>query len=183
MNYKTLKKLNLLALCAFLFIIIGGTKVQADTVETAGDYIQIAIPAIGFGTTLLLKDKEGSWQFTKHFATTFLTTHALKYLVDKERPDGSGNNSFPTGHTSAAFQGATFIHLRYGWKWSVSAYAGAAFVGYSRVDSDNHYVEDVVAGAVLGILSGYLFVTPWEDVAITPVAGNGNLGLMLSKRF
>ncbi len=178
-----LKKINILILCAFVLIIISGSNVQADTVETAGDYIQIAIPAIGFGTTLLLKDREGSWQFTKHFATTFLTTHALKYLVDKERPDGSGNNSFPSGHTSAAFQGATFIHLRYGWKWSIPAYAGAAFVGYSRVDSDNHYVEDVVAGAALGILSGYLFVTPYEDLSVTPIASNGNYGLMLSKQF
>ncbi len=174
---------KLLLIFAFLSLIINSSYAQADEIETTGDILQIAIPAIGFGTTLLLKDREGSWQVTKHFATTFLTTHALKYLVDKDRPDGSGNNSFPSGHTSAAFQGATFIHLRYGWKWSIPAYAGAAFVGYSRVDSDNHYVEDVVAGAAIGILSGYLFVSPWENISLIPVADNGNYGLMLSKQF
>jgi membrane-associated phospholipid phosphatase len=173
----------IISLILFSLIILPVKTVQADDVETAGDILQIAIPAAGFGTTLLLRDWEGSWQFTKHFATTTLVTHSLKYLVEKERPNGSDNKSFPSGHTSAAFQGAAFIHQRYGWKWGIPAYAGATFVGYSRVHSDNHYVEDVIAGAALGMLSGYFFITPYEDVTITPIAGGKNIGLMISKKF
>jgi len=70
--------------------------------------------------------------------------------VDKKRPTGS-NQSFPSGHTSAVFQGAAFIHKRYGLKQAAAAYIGATFVGYSRVESDKHFTEDVIAGAALGI--------------------------------
>ncbi|MCD4677175.1 MAG: phosphatase PAP2 family protein [Desulfobacula sp.] len=178
-----LKKIIVAGALISLLFTLNSSFAAADEIETAGDILQIAIPAVAYGTTFFLKDKTGRTQFYKHFLTTVVTTHALKFAIDKKRPEGGGSDSFPSGHTSAAFQGATFIHKRYGWKYSIPAYAGAAFVGYSRIYSDNHYIEDVLAGAALGIISGYIFVTPMNDITVSPIAGNGTYGLMISKSW
>ena len=125
-------------------------RVSAETsAESVGDILQIALPAAAFGMTFGYDDPGGRTQFYKSFFSTLGTTYALKLMVDKERPDG-GNMAFPSGHTSAAFSGASFIQRRYGWKYGVPAYAAAAYVGWSRIDADAHYVEDVVAGAAIG---------------------------------
>jgi membrane-associated phospholipid phosphatase len=79
--------------------------------------------------------------------------------------------------------GATFIHKRYGWKYAVPAYIAATYVGYSRVEADKHYVEDVIAGAAIGVLSSYFLTTPYDDLEITPLVGNGVYGVYISKRW
>ena len=73
--------------------------------------------------------------------------------------------------------GAAFIHERYGWKHSIPAYVGAAWVGYSRVDEDKHYTEDVLASAAIGIIASRIFTTPYERLEITAVAGSGYYGI------
>ncbi|MBF0195251.1 MAG: phosphatase PAP2 family protein [Magnetococcales bacterium] len=154
----------------------------SDGVETTGDILQVLIPTAGLVTTRYLDDDEGSIQFLKSFGATFVTTQLLKYTVDKKRPNGS-DRSFPSGHTSAAFQGASFIQMRYGWKYGIPSYLGAAFVGYSRVETDHHYVIDVIAGAALGIASNYYFTTPYDGFTIKPTASNGFYGISLAKNF
>ncbi|MBF0382126.1 MAG: phosphatase PAP2 family protein [Magnetococcales bacterium] len=156
--------------------------VGSDTIETTGDVLQILIPTAGIAATRYLDDDEGSIQFLKSFATTFVITQGLKRAVDKKRPNGS-DQSFPSGHTSAAFQGASFIQMRYGWKYGIPSYLGAAFVGYSRVESDHHYVIDVIAGAGLGIASNYFFTTKYKGFTIKPTANRGVYGISLAKSF
>jgi membrane-associated phospholipid phosphatase len=156
--------------------------VAADATETAGDVLQILIPAVAYGTTFYLDDAEGRPQFYKSFFTNLAVTYGLKAAIDKERPNGA-DDSFPSGHTSAAFQGAAFIHRRYGWKHSIPAYLGSAFVGYSRVESDNHYVEDVLAGAAIGIISSFYFAKPYRGVEIAPYAAQGSYGIRISKAW
>jgi membrane-associated phospholipid phosphatase len=82
-----------------------------------------------------------------------------------------------------AFQGATFIHKRYGKKYSIPAFIGAAFVGYSRVEADKHYTEDVLAGAAIGICSSLYFTRPYKGFTVTPTANGGTYGLTFAKRF
>ena len=53
--------------------------------------------------------------------------------------------------------------------WCPPAYAGAAFVAYSRVYADKHYVEDVLAGAAIGIIASEIFTTPRDNVSISPI--------------
>jgi membrane-associated phospholipid phosphatase len=127
-----------------------------DNVERAGDFLQVLVPAVGYGMTFYKGDDEGRTQFYKSFAATVGATQLLKSTIDATRPNGGGR-SFPSGHTSAAFQGAAFIHARYGIEQAWPAYAAAAFVGYSRVDSDNHHTRDVIAGAALGIAASFYF--------------------------
>jgi hypothetical protein len=99
--------------------------------------------------SLMKGDSEGTKQWAEGALWTSVATHTLKFAVDEERPNGNDNNSFPSGHTSAAFQGAAFLQMRYGWEYGVPAYAAASFVGYSRVHGEYHYWRDVAAGAAL----------------------------------
>ena len=154
----------------------------ASKTEKTGNVLKFLIPSIAYGSTGYFNDAEGRVQFYKSFATNFVATEGLKSIIDKERPNGL-NESFPSGHTSAAFQGASFIHKRYGMKYAIPTYIGAAFVGYSRVESDNHYIEDVLAGAAIGIASSFYFTTPYKGFTVKPTANNGAYGVSLSKAW
>ncbi len=65
--------------------------------------------------------------------------------------------SFPSGHTSWAFQWATATSL-YAKKWyvAVPCYAYAASIGFSRMVMGVHYPSDVLAGALLGSGSAWV---------------------------
>jgi membrane-associated phospholipid phosphatase len=64
----------------------------------------------------------------------------------------SGNGSFPSGHTIAAFSVATVIARRYGnHHWvPYAAYGLAALVGFSRLSLSSHFLSDVFMGGALG---------------------------------
>ena len=154
--------------------------------ELAGDILQIAIPATAYASTFYMKDSEGRAQFYKSFFTNLGITYTLKYAIDKQRPENHGYQSFPSGHTSAAFQGASFIHKRYGWKYALPAYLGATYVGWSRMEgeSDKHDIIDVIAGAGIGIASSFIFTKPYDNgVQVTPVATSNFWGITFSKKW
>ncbi|MCK5738960.1 phosphatase PAP2 family protein [bacterium] len=133
-------------------------------VEKIGDLVQIALPTAAAITTIALKDWVGSKQFFYSFTATVITTHSLKYLIRKKRPGQSNQyNAFPSGHTSAAFQGAAFIQRRYGWNYGLPAYCIAAFVGYSRIENNRHDIWDILGGAALGIGTVYLLTSPYQS--------------------
>ncbi len=151
-----------------------------DGVETAGDILQVALPVWAYAMTFTNDDSEGSIQFTQSFLAAMATTYTLKLTVDRERPNG-GDMSFPSGHTSAAFSGAAFIQMRYGWLYGSMAYAGAAYVGWSRVVTENHHVEDVIAGAGIGIISAAIFTKPYLDkIHILPFVSRERMGMTVS---
>ena len=81
-------------------------------------------------------------------------TQALKYTTQRERPDGSGATSFPSGHASSTFAFATALERHLGWRYAVPAYIGASYVAVSRLPADRHWFSDVVFGSVVGIISG-----------------------------
>jgi len=148
-----------------------------------GSIMRTLIPAVAYGTTFYMHDKDGRIQFYKSFFTNLGATYALKALISEERPNGQDDDSFPSGHTSVAFQGAAFIHKRYGLKWAVPAYVGAVYVGWRRVDTDNHYTKDVVAGAAIGIASSFIFTKPFHGFEVTPLGVGGAYGLAVSRRW
>ncbi len=103
-----------------------------------------------------------------------------KAVVHEQRPDQSGNDSFPSGHTALAFASATTMHLRYGWQWGFPAYAVATLTGAARVAADKHYWYDVVAGAVIGGGSGWLFTDAFNNqVQLVPWADSRNAGVLV----
>ncbi|QHI35892.1 hypothetical protein IMCC3317_12400 [Kordia antarctica] len=133
--------------------------------EDTGDVLQIALPLTAVITTIIKKDWQGTKQFALSYGTGFIITHSLKRIVRKERPEGRNLfDAFPSGHTTSAFSGATFIQRRYGWKYGKWAYVLAAIVGVSRMEGPDgwHDIWDVLAGATVGIGSTYIFTKPYQ---------------------
>lgn len=159
-----------------------------DSDRAAGDIIQIALPAIAFGTALYKDDREGMKEWAYSFGSTMLATAVLKKAVNPtawgERPNG-GKNSFPSGHTSSACSGASFIGQRYGWNYGGAAMLPAAFVAYSRVDERMHHWRDVIAGCVIGIGFSYYFVQPEHSnpIAVIPEIGDHSWALGFQMKY
>ncbi len=158
----------------WLLAICAPVQAGSDSLETTGDILQILIPAAALGKTYFDDDQEGRLQFWKSAGTTFGVVHGTKALAGKLRPSRANTSSFPSGHTASAFTGAAFLHHRYGLAWGAPAYALAGVVGYSRIDADAHYADDVLAGANVAILSSLFFVSA-EDSAVSnsPLQSDG----------
>ena len=142
------------------------SEIRRETnIQAFGDYAQFAPTAVSLITVIAKKDKKGFWQLTKSTGTNLALTYVLKYSINKHRPEGqTDGKAFPSGHTSFAFQGASFLQRRNGWEYGIPAYAVAAYVGWSRMEGigERHDGWDILAGAVVGIGSTYLFTTPYS---------------------
>lgn len=92
-----------------------------------------------------------------------ILTTIFKAVVGRERPDESGLDSFPSGHTSASFTFASVIDHRLGHTWGIPAYALALYTGLCRMESDVHWFSDVVMGAGLGMIVGYSVSRAHDD--------------------
>ncbi|MGA2070764.1 MAG: phosphatase PAP2 family protein [Sedimentisphaerales bacterium] len=93
------------------------------------------------------------------FGVTALSTSVLKDTTGRERPDRSNNQSFPSGHASGAFAGATLsnrnldsIDMSDGLRTTlqVGNITMASGVAWARVEGNKHFPSDVLAGAALG---------------------------------
>lgn len=75
------------------------------------------------------------------------------------------NNSFPSGHTSSAFTLALLAaFIMRGRVWIYFFPLAAFFVGYSRIYLAHHFVKDVFAGILIGIISSYLALLIYERI-------------------
>lgn len=174
-NMRSSRNLFMICFLIINFMVYGHANDKSNT-KNAGDVLLFIIPATTYGITYLNDDSAGRDQFYKSFGATFGTTYLLKYSVDAERPENNGDQSFPSGHTSLTFQSAAFIHQRYGLKYAIPAYISASFVGWTRVDSKQHYTRDVLAGALIGTLSSFYFTTPYKNTTITPIVQSDAVG-------
>jgi len=75
---------------------------------------------------------------------------AVQMLIP--RPDGY---SFPSGHTGASFAAASALFFGRN-KFRVPALVMAALIGFSRLYLYVHYPTDVLAGALVGIMLGWM---------------------------
>jgi membrane-associated phospholipid phosphatase len=117
-----------------------------------------------------------SIMYAESFLLTFGTQGILKNAVIRYRPymyqngipDGKENdyyNSFPSGATSLAFMGATFLSTTFSheypesqWKLPLilGSYGLAVSVASMRVASGTHFITDVFAGAAIGSFYGWI---------------------------
>ncbi|MGW1456486.1 phosphatase PAP2 family protein [Salegentibacter agarivorans] len=183
-----IKKMFFVIFCCIFLLTTNNTygqffEKEDSFIEKSGDASVILLPISAFATSLILKDKTGSWQFTKGFLLNLAVTGAGKYLINKERPLQGGGYAFPSGHTSVAFQGASFFHRRYGFKYSIPAYILAGFTGYSRLNAKRHDGWDVLAGAAIGIGSTFFFTTPYEDQQMEVTFSSGDDAYLLGFRY
>ena len=75
------------------------------------------------------------------------------------------------------------MRKRYGWEYGIPAYAAASFVAYSRVEANEHYPHDVIAGAAIGILSSFIFTRPYKGWNVQAEAGGGYYGIRFTRSF
>lgn len=163
-------------IAAALLLAAGGVQAQQvkapeSRMERSADQLLVGIPVAAFALTFLLADDPSTgdalgFNFVhmtgspRHDLGLALmragaVTYGLKYSVEERRPDGSGDDSFPSGHTSISFAAAEFTRKTYGWGWGAPAYLAASYVGWSRVETQDHWAHDVAVGAAIGILSNY----------------------------
>ncbi|PWN58253.1 phosphatase PAP2 family protein [Chryseobacterium viscerum] len=133
------------------------------------DYLQYAPAAAVYGLKLAgVKGRNNLGRATLSYGTSLvimaILVNSIKYTAKVERPDGSKNNSFPSGHAAMAFTNASFLHKEYGMvnpAYSIAGYGSAAITGLGRNLNNRHWVPDILAGAGIGIIStelGYFFI-------------------------
>jgi membrane-associated phospholipid phosphatase len=108
-------------------------------------------------------------------------TQALKYTTRRERPDGSGRNSFPSGHAADTFAFATALERHLGWKGAVPAYIFSSYVAMSRLPADRHWLSDVVFGAGVGIIAGRTVTRHGAEFPVTVAPVPGGVAVMYVK--
>lgn len=173
-----------------IILLLSSLCVQAQSrraVDVSTDIAMLVPAALGASIAFVEGDYKGLFQLGEVVATQVAVCYTLKYLTNKERPDGSDNRSFPSAHSGLSFGGATFLHKRYGWKWGVPAYLVSGYVAWGRIYAKRHDVWDVIAGTAIGIGSGLLFTTPFakeHDLVVSPTVNyEGNCGIYMSMKF
>jgi membrane-associated phospholipid phosphatase len=134
------------------------------------------------------------------FGTTFLLKNAIiryrPYMYETGIPAGKERdyyNSFPSASATWGFLGASFLSATFSLEFPesrgklpviIGSYAAAMSLALMRSISGSHFLTDVLAGAAIGSLYGWLI--PWlhirknnEKLAILP-SGNG---IVVSLRF
>lgn len=153
------------------------------TIDKTGDILTVAALATPLALIATPKDQwltEGI-MYTEACLFAFGLEEIGKLCVDRTRPymyfdgypqdeyeNGDYLNAWPSAHTTMAFTGAgftTYVFSKYfpdsPWRFAVAggSYAIAASVAVCRMYSGNHFLTDVLTGAAIGTLSG--FVIPY----------------------
>ena len=114
---------------------------------------------------------EGEWRQRLIFITLGLVVMAaavilLKFTIRRPRPDGEWGqiyritdpHSFPSGHAARSATLAV-IAIAFGPLWfAIAVVIWAPWVGLSRVALGVHYLSDVIAGWLVGIVMGLIAI-------------------------
>jgi membrane-associated phospholipid phosphatase len=141
-------------------------------------YVTVGTPMFLGTVGVLKKDEFLKRQFVGMaggLALNGFITVAMKYGIARPRPFVShgdliykkthaGSSSFPSGHTSSAFQWATScVLVKPNWYVVVPAYMYACGIAYSRMHLGVHYPTDILSGAVVGTASAFAsyYINNW----------------------
>ena len=175
-----------------LIIAVAATSVVAaqpayasnKTWDDASTVVAGTLVVAALGMPLVKDDTKGLEQAALSVAIGTGTAYGLKSVIHENRPDGSGNDSFPSAHTSMSFAAAATLQQRYGWDVGIPAAVAATFVGFARVKADRHHWYDVLAGAALGTASAVLLTSPYERrVAVVPYGDTKGGGVSVAMVF
>ena len=152
--------------------------------STASDIGRDTLVASAFLVPAVQEDWDGDLQALGGIGAAFALTQGAKQAFPRLRPDGSDNDSFPSGHTSTSFAAAATLQNRYGWKVGIPAQLVAAFVGVSRVQAHKHYWSDVLVGAAIGEATGFLITSRRNpDVQVIPFGDTSSAGVVALVKF
>src|SRR4030042_3561144 len=97
------------------------------------------------------------------FLARFVIVSFIRWILPRLRPFITNNvnllfeysgSAFPSGHAAFFFAVATVVYL-YNKKIGALFYLSSLLIVLARVFSGVHWPSDILAGAVVGILSGY----------------------------
>jgi membrane-associated phospholipid phosphatase len=121
-----------------------------------------------------------------------LTTVSIKYIADTNRPSDTWNNGklgFPSWHDGSMLCMAAVLDDYEGHWIGYPLYVFAGLIGFSRIDTRDHNLSDVIFGGVLGYVigksvsgnalygDGRVRILPWVD----PI--EGGVGAMIDACF
>jgi hypothetical protein len=153
-----MKLVNIIAVAAALGLL--PCAVQADEAPDLGSsaantitHLSESVPvAVTAGLALLGEghDDDLGRHAADSLIVTLLVVEGLKETIAASRPcNPVAMSGFPSGHTAANFAVARCIEEDYP-NWGKLAYAWAGAVGWSRYRRDEHSVDQVIAGALIG---------------------------------
>lgn len=160
---------------------------------------KVALPLAGVFTASLLtrntKFQDAAFTSLQSWLYTGGITYSLKYAFGRYRPeDGfgstkfrpfSGNTSFPSGHTSAAFAIVTPWVFYYPHPITYGLFAISAGTAVARMARDKHWPTDVFAGAALGFFTGrylarrHLQQSTGNKIRLTPMSSPRGIVLLV----
>jgi membrane-associated phospholipid phosphatase len=165
-------------MATFLNIAFAG---GAQNWAKASDVLAMGLPLVAVDKALTSGDTNDIKDLTYSLGTALLATQGLKSSIHESRPDGSGNDSFPSGHTAISFAAARFYEKRYGSEASPYLYAAAGLTALARVKADKHYNKDVLAGAALGYASAEYFTRPVSGGALSLIPARSGFSVFWQK--
>ena len=137
-----------------------------EAVTLVGDgFFSVAVCLV----LLIIKKRHLSFMIFASYATSGIVAQILKAFISEARPalflkKGSypyfidhvtlhNFHSFPSGHSASAFALAAIIAFAIKDKrYSIPFLGIAALVGYSRIYLGQHFLHDVVAGSLIGVV-------------------------------
>jgi membrane-associated phospholipid phosphatase/VanZ family protein len=177
-----------------------------DAAALLGDpFVHLGVAAAVYGGGILSdspKYRELGEMFGEAAILADAATLILKQSIGRGRPSvtaDSGNykpfqtrtdfDSLPSMHTASSFAMASVMaSASESPLTAVSAYAAAAFVGFSRIYQDKHWASDVLLGAAIGELCGrvvthYHAAAQSRKIVVAPMVSDSSAVLALVGRF
>lgn len=184
----------------------GFDRINMNPYSKSLDYLGtgLTITTMLTPAVMLAAPVQDYWKIGVEYAETavisFGVNEIVKRCINRPRPymyfegapqseieDGDCNNSFYSRHTALAFTGAgftTFMICQYfpDSKWKIPVIAAsfslATASGVMRIASGNHFMTDVLVGAVVG--TGFGFLVPWINSFWLKPSINGNIQMNAS---
>lgn len=155
------------------------------TWERISDIGSYSLMGVAIAAPLIDGDGKGTLQAAGSIGAAQLIALGLKETFPETRPDGSDDKSFPSGHTARSFAAAATLFERQGPEYGLPAFAVATLVGVARVKADKHYWYDAVAGAAIGLGTGFLITSKRENerIAVIPWGDTKGAGVHVAMRF
>ena len=131
-----------------------------DIFNLAGSKFAYFIPFATGSFAKYKKDKKLFEASKTAFSASVISTLAvatLKFSINRERPDKSDKNSFPSNHTALAFAiFGSYAHYYTNTTTKIILYTIPTLTAFSRIYKNKHYLSDTVGGGIIGLSSVYL---------------------------